>query len=351
MELFRRLRERRVAQFFLVYCASGWFILQVLDQVTNRGLLPELPYRLGLTLFLSLLPGALIVSWFHGEKGHQTVPLIEKWMLAGVGLFALLTSGVVVQNELSADDAEGRVAAALAPWEDPARVAVLYFDARAGGEEAEDLAAGLTEDLIAALGGVQGLNVVSRNGSELFRGANVPLDSIGKSLEVGTLVSGQVALSGDRVRVDVHMAESRSGRQVASERLERPRADLFDLQDELVQQVATSKPGSCTSTPSRPRGTPTTCSMPATSKPHPSCFPRPTRSSLGWKRWSRIGSPRSRGEGGSPTSSPGCAARIASSRRNGSTRGWVTLSGRSLGFPATPMRSSFAALSATGATY
>ncbi|HSJ05686.1 MAG TPA: hypothetical protein VK936_03220, partial [Longimicrobiales bacterium] len=182
-----------------------------------------------------MCPGALIVSWFHGAKGRQEVPRLEKWLLAFVAVFALGTTGFVVRGAAPVD-ADGR-SGELASTEDPRRVAVLYLDPR-GGSDAEFLAAGLTETLIDQLSEVQGLHVVSRNGSQLFRGGVAGPDSIGRALQVGALVNGSVALAGDRVRVDVALMSVATGEQIASRRLERPRTEIFALQDELADTVS-----------------------------------------------------------------------------------------------------------------
>jgi TolB-like protein len=229
------LIERRIFRFVVAYVAGSWAILQVVDQFVNNGLLPGFMYRAALALVLCGLPGALIVSWFHGAKGRQEVPRIERWLLAGVALFAVSTTGFVARIGIT----EGMTpnTAELTATHDPRRVAVLYLDSRGGGD-AEFLASGLTEALIDQLGEVEGLHVVSRNGSMLFRGAVAAPDSVGRTLQVGALVGGTVALAGDRVRVDVALTSVRNGEQIASRRIERPRSEIFALQDEVADTVA-----------------------------------------------------------------------------------------------------------------
>lgn len=235
--MIKALRERRVAQFLVTYAAAGWLLLQLVDQVVDRAVLPEVVYRVVLTLVICGVPGALIVTWFHGAKGHQEAPRSEIWMLAGVGVFAVATSVFVARANLAPAPAP-EAARALQPWEDPSRVAVLYFDAQGGGDDAGFLASGLTESLIDQLSAVEALHVVSRNGSQTYRDTPLPPDSVGRALGVGMLVSGQVAVAGDRVRVTVRTIASSSGAQLESSRIELPRADLFDLQDSLSVQVS-----------------------------------------------------------------------------------------------------------------
>lgn len=236
VSLFRSVRERRLFRFVVAYFAASWAGLEVVDQLVDNGILAGPFYRGMLSLVLCGFPGALIVSWFHGAKGRQEVPPIERWLLGGVTVFALVTTTFVVRSEV-ASSAVAEGPRALAPTEDPSRVAVLYFEPR-GGADAEFLALGLAESLIDGLSGVEGLHVVSRNGSQLFRGVAVPHDSIGRALQVGALVGGTVTEAGDRIRVDVSLISATTGEQLASRRLERAREEVFALQDELGDTVS-----------------------------------------------------------------------------------------------------------------
>lgn len=234
---FKDLRERRVVQFLLTYAAAGWLVLQLVDQVVDRSVLPEVAYRVVLTLVVCGFPGALIMSWFHGARGAQVAPAVEKWLLGVVAVFAIAASVVVARANVSSPTRGGPIE--LTETEDPRRVAVLYFGSQGGGDDAEFLATGLTESLIEELGTVDSLTVVSRNGSQLYRDQPRPApDSIGRALAVGTLVDGTVAVAGDRVRVTVNVVNAADGTQLQSTRFERPRQELFDLQDTLSLQVA-----------------------------------------------------------------------------------------------------------------
>lgn len=120
---------------------------------------------------------------------------------------------------------------------DPRHVAVMYFDTPQGGDSLRFLADGLTEALINELSSVEPLQVVSRSGVAPFRDAAVGPDSVARALDVGTLVLGQVLRSGDRLRVTVDMVDA-TGRQVSNTTIERPRGDVFALQDTIAQEVA-----------------------------------------------------------------------------------------------------------------
>jgi serine/threonine-protein kinase len=120
---------------------------------------------------------------------------------------------------------------------DPNHIAVLYFDDQSDGK-LKALAAGLTESLIDELGTVKQLTVISRNGVASFKGKSVAPDSVQRALKVGTVVTGSVAESGDKLRVRVDLVDASDNKQLGTTTIERPRADLFALQDTLAKEVA-----------------------------------------------------------------------------------------------------------------
>jgi serine/threonine-protein kinase len=120
----------------------------------------------------------------------------------------------------------------------PTSVAVLYFDEPAGSNALRSVADGLTEDLIDALGQVPALRVISPNGVRPYRGRPAPPDSVGRALQVGTLVGGRVERSGEVLRVTVRLIDASSGLQLQSRTLEYPFGDLFVLQDQLAEEVS-----------------------------------------------------------------------------------------------------------------
>jgi serine/threonine-protein kinase len=119
-------------------------------------------------------------------------------------------------------------------------IAVLYFDDRSQDHSLRYLADGLTEALIHELGTVKALNVTSRNGVMRFKGKDVTPDSIARALNVGTIVSGTVAASGDQIRVTVDMLDARTGESIGSTEIRKMKADAFALQDTLVTEVSSA---------------------------------------------------------------------------------------------------------------
>jgi serine/threonine-protein kinase len=121
---------------------------------------------------------------------------------------------------------------------DPTRMAVLYFTDRSEGGTLRPVAHGLTEDLIDALSGVQGLHIVSPSGVRPYSEKDLPVDSIARVLHVGTLVEGSVEQSVGGLRVRVRLVDAATGQQLQSAIIERPRGDLFALQAALADSIS-----------------------------------------------------------------------------------------------------------------
>jgi eukaryotic-like serine/threonine-protein kinase len=236
MGFFSQIRQRRLFQIVAAYLAASWVGLQLMDQLTQQGVLPELLYELSLVWFLAGIPAAFLIGWHHGEKGKQKAPVSEVAILSVIGLGMLGFSGVSVADHMARQSA---IAAAEASALDLRRLAVLYFDDYTPGGGYQHVADGLTESLIDELSSVRGFGVVSRNGVGQFRGTDVPPDSVARALQAGTLVRGEVQRVGDRLRVSVALLEGQSGVPFGRRAtFERPADDLLAVRDELAGEVS-----------------------------------------------------------------------------------------------------------------
>jgi TolB-like protein/Tfp pilus assembly protein PilF len=115
--------------------------------------------------------------------------------------------------------------------------AVLPFANMSADPENQYFSDGLAEELINALTRVPGLRVASRTSAFRFRGADVDIRQVGKGLQVATVVEGSVRRAGSRLRVTVQLINVEDGYHLWSERYDRQMADVFDIQDEIVEAI------------------------------------------------------------------------------------------------------------------
>ncbi len=78
--------KKRLPQLLAAYVAGGLAAVEVSSDFQSRGNLPEWFFRF---IVVSVVFGFFAVSvlgWFHGEKGRQKMPLVEKWLLSTIGV-------------------------------------------------------------------------------------------------------------------------------------------------------------------------------------------------------------------------------------------------------------------------
>jgi TolB-like protein/DNA-binding winged helix-turn-helix (wHTH) protein len=141
-------------------------------------------------------------------------------------LLAAAAVGLLLWNE-RADEA--RPARAEAPAPSLPTVSVRAFEPVGSDAEAALLARGMTADLIADLSKLSGLAVIDAAAA----GADAASDYV---------VTGTVQRFEGRVRVNVFLADARSGKQLWTERFDRERASFFAIQEELGPRLVQTLP-------------------------------------------------------------------------------------------------------------
>lgn len=120
-------------------------------------------------------------------------------------------------------------------------LAVLPFTNRSGLADDDVFAEAFVEDVISALS--QGVNVRvlgSTATANLNRKAVTDLAAVGRRLGVQYLLEGNVRRSGANLRVTTQLLEAATGEVIGTARFDRPLAELAELQEELVTEVAAS---------------------------------------------------------------------------------------------------------------
>jgi len=129
----------------------------------------------------------------------------------------------------------------LRPREVPAprlSIVVLPF-ANMGGDPQQDyFVDGVTESLTTDLSRISGSFVIARNTAFSYKGKAIDVKQIGRELNVRYLLEGSVQRGGDRLRVNVQLIDTETGNHLWAERFDKPTADLFDMQDEIVSRLA-----------------------------------------------------------------------------------------------------------------
>jgi TolB-like protein/class 3 adenylate cyclase len=115
---------------------------------------------------------------------------------------------------------------------------VLPFANIGGDPEQEHFVDGVTESLTTDLSRIRGSFVIGRNTAFTYKGKAIDLKQIGRELNVRYVLEGSVQRGGNRMRVNVQLIDAETGNHLWAERFDKPLADLFDMQDEIVARLA-----------------------------------------------------------------------------------------------------------------
>ena len=115
-------------------------------------------------------------------------------------------------------------------------LAVLPFT-NVGGADAEYLSDGIAESLTNAFSQIARLRVVPRSVAVRYKGQEIDPPRIGRELGARMLLSGKVVERSGRLSVQVELVDAAANKQLWGERLHRPFADIFEVEEEITRQI------------------------------------------------------------------------------------------------------------------
>ncbi len=188
-----------------------------------------------------------------GEQSIKNLPHpIRIYRIRADGQVAMVARARSRRLIAAALIAAGSVAVALVAWRllpmpgGPTRgvagpilsVAVLPLDNLSGDPEQEYFTDGMTEALIAQLGHLSGIRVISRTSVMRYKGSTEALPAIAKALNVDAILEGSVLKAGERVRITAQLIDARSDDHLWAKSYERDLRDILSLQREVAEAVS-----------------------------------------------------------------------------------------------------------------
>jgi TolB-like protein/class 3 adenylate cyclase/Flp pilus assembly protein TadD len=119
-------------------------------------------------------------------------------------------------------------------------IVVLPFANIGGDPEQDYFVDGVTESLTTDLSRISGAFVIARNTAFTFKGEAVDVKKLGRELNIRYVLEGSVQRGSNRLRVNVQLIDVETGNHLWAERFDKPVADLFDMQDEIVSRLAST---------------------------------------------------------------------------------------------------------------
>ena len=197
-------------------------------------------------------PGGVLISGtaYDHVRGKVDVHFVDlgekdlKNVARPVRVYGLNTVSEVSPTALSAVET-GRKA--------PPRLSMVVLPLAniGGGPEQEHFVDGVTESLTTDLSRIRNAVVIARNTAFAYKGKPLDAKTIGRELNVRYVLEGSVQRSGGRMRVNVQLIDAETGSHLWAERFDKPVADLFDMQDEIVARLASQLRAELTSAEAR----------------------------------------------------------------------------------------------------
>jgi TolB-like protein/Tfp pilus assembly protein PilF len=238
------LRRRKVVQWGLLYVAGAWGFLQGLEYVSDAFQWPPAVRQVALLAALIGLPIALVLAWYHGDRGEQRfrgteVAIIALLFLVGGGIFWRYDR----KHEVAEPDAAQESATAVTPEvalpaPDAKSIAVLPFADMSPQKDQEYMSDGVAEEVLNRLAQVPDLRVIARTSSFVFKGEKKDIAEIAKRLNVAHVLEGSVRKSGSKVRITAQLIRASDSVHLWSETFDRPLDDIFAVQDEIAGAIA-----------------------------------------------------------------------------------------------------------------
>ena len=254
------LRRRRVVRSVGVYVAAAFVVLQLGEIILPAFNMPDWALQSLVVLAVLGLPVVLAVAWVYDltpggfertdddalpSPGGSLIPRIAFLVVTLVAVgFASVAYARITFGTPQAGAPEGVASFVNMEADAPiSAIAVLPLDDFAEGDDF--FARSLHEEIIAQLGQMTSLRVVSRTSVERYADSDMLLPDIARELAVQAIVEGSVTkpADSDTVRITVQLIHAPSDSHLMAKTFEREHKDILRLQREVAQEIVAAIQG------------------------------------------------------------------------------------------------------------
>jgi TolB-like protein/Flp pilus assembly protein TadD len=242
---FAELKRRRVYRVGVIYAAVAFVVWQAAE--ISFPALGFPPWSLAFVIVLTFLgfPIALVLAWafeITPEGVKRTEPLAEgatrieagNKAIAATATIAVLTLAIAAAWLAIRDD--GPTSST-----DRKSIAILPFDNLSPDPEADQhFAEGIHHEIIAYLSKIGDLKVTSRTSVMRYKDTELSLRDIAGALDVATILEATVRRAEGRVRITAQLIDAQTDEHLWTEVYERDYADIFAIQVDVAEQIATA---------------------------------------------------------------------------------------------------------------
>ena len=236
----QRVRDRAIIPWALVYLAGAWAVVQAVGFAGDQLHWPTLVFQgVGVLAFVGFFI-VLVLTWHHGEKGHQPVNATEVVLITfilglGVGSLGL------VHDRAREESADGLPpAGALDPDKTRPSIAILPFDDFSPDPDDAYFANGVHEDITTALSRIRSLRVPARSSVARFRTDRPSTREMAEALGADYLLEGSTTVVRGTVRVTVQLIDGKTDEHIWAEEYdyEFTVEQLIAVRSAVAQEVA-----------------------------------------------------------------------------------------------------------------
>jgi TolB-like protein/Flp pilus assembly protein TadD len=241
------LKRRNVYKVAITYAVVAWLLVQAASILLPTFEAPAWVMKafvvfLGLGFVISVMISWAFEATPEGLKRTENVPpnaVLPTWSPRKFATFiasvAIIAAGLLAYQFL-------RPKSSPSPRQSAATksIAVLPLLNESGDPGDEYFSDGLSEELIAALAQIRELKVIGRSSSFRFKDRKEETKIIGEKLGVSTLLEGTVRKQGNKVRIVAELINAADGIELWTRTFDRELKDIFAVQEEIAEAVASS---------------------------------------------------------------------------------------------------------------
>jgi TolB-like protein/Tfp pilus assembly protein PilF len=244
--LLAELQRRNVIRAAVLYIGVVWALSQGAAQLLPVFDVPTWAVRWFIVAAVVGFPFWIAFAWFyeftpeglrresevepHESLTHHTGRKLDFAIIGvlAVAVVLLVTDRFVLHHGVNEEASVAAPAMSLA---------VLPFANLSSDKEQEYFADGISEELLNLLAKAQPLQVAARTSSFSFKGKQVGIAEIAKTLHVANVLEGSVRKAGDAVRITAQLIRAGDGYEIWSQSWDRKVDDIFAIQDEIAADV------------------------------------------------------------------------------------------------------------------
>jgi TolB-like protein/Flp pilus assembly protein TadD len=253
-EFLKRLKERKLVQWTLAYVAAAFALIQVLDVIGHQFGWPD---AVGRAFTVAAAGGffiALVLAWYHGERGAQRVSGPELLMMA---LLLAIAGGLLWRlappapaaatggpaSPSGVPEVAPKTLTITRPARDTAQaergsIAVLPFANLSADKETGYFVEGIRDMILTRLATIGDLKVISRTSTDQYGSQPADLKTIALQLGVASVLEGSAQKAGNQVLINVQLIDANSDGHLWAEAYKRTMDDIFGVEGEVAQTVA-----------------------------------------------------------------------------------------------------------------